>query len=246
MGSRMGDRVLLVIAEENGKLVAGALNLIGGDTLFGRNWGCSNEAHYHALHFEACYYQVLLLHIFSFLHLWWGHSCRWICMLGWELSVNVSTAHWISGRRLRQQLSGGSRQWKQGHRVSTRFSEATCLQRLTVHIIFQILTSGMLSPVSCNVKLYKLGSVLWACRKTSDTYLFHIISSRWLWQFDDDAYLICSLWCFCRQRWHCNCWVTQAPSRKKLCKCTIQEATVSNETQFLLALVLQTSKEVKE
>ncbi|KAH9565984.1 hypothetical protein CY35_04G108000 [Sphagnum magellanicum] len=59
MGSRMGDRVLLVIAEENGKLVAGALNLIGGDTLFGRNWGCSNEAHYHALHFEACYYQAI-------------------------------------------------------------------------------------------------------------------------------------------------------------------------------------------
>jgi hypothetical protein len=96
------------------------------------------------------------------------------------------------------------------------------------------------------VKLYKLGSVLWACRKTFDTYLFHIISGRWLWQFDDDAYLICSLWCFSRQRWHCNCWVTQAPSRKKLCKYTIQEAIVSNETQFLLALVLQTSKEVKE
>lgn len=54
----MGDRVLLVTAEDKGDLVAGALNLIGGDTLYGRNWGCKEYAHYHALHFEACYYQV--------------------------------------------------------------------------------------------------------------------------------------------------------------------------------------------
>jgi predicted N-acyltransferase len=37
-------------------------------------------------------------------------------------------------------------------KVSTRFSKATCLQRLTMHIIFQILTSGMLSPVSCSLQ----------------------------------------------------------------------------------------------
>lgn len=54
----MGDRVLLVIAEEGGELVAGALNLIGGDTLYGRLWGCLPEAYYPSLHFEACYYQV--------------------------------------------------------------------------------------------------------------------------------------------------------------------------------------------
>ncbi|KAG0590537.1 hypothetical protein M758_1G114000 [Ceratodon purpureus] len=59
MGERMGDRVLLVVAEDKGDLVAGALNLIGGDTLFGRNWGCKEYAHYHALHFEACYYQAI-------------------------------------------------------------------------------------------------------------------------------------------------------------------------------------------
>lgn len=58
MGERMGDRVLLVVAEDKGKLVAGALNLIGGDTLYGRNWGCAEYAHYNSLHFEACYYQV--------------------------------------------------------------------------------------------------------------------------------------------------------------------------------------------
>ena len=58
MGSKIGDHVLLVVAEEGGELVAGALNLIGGDTLFGRLWGCQPRAYYPSLHFEACYYQV--------------------------------------------------------------------------------------------------------------------------------------------------------------------------------------------
>lgn len=60
MGSKMGDQVLLVVAEEGDELVAGALNLIGGDTLFGRLWGCSPRSYYPSLHFEACYYQVNL------------------------------------------------------------------------------------------------------------------------------------------------------------------------------------------
>ncbi|VFQ58979.1 unnamed protein product [Cuscuta campestris] len=59
MGSNMGDRVLLVVAEEGEKLVAGALNLIGGDTLYGRLWGCLPQAYFPNLHFEACYYQAI-------------------------------------------------------------------------------------------------------------------------------------------------------------------------------------------
>lgn len=59
MGSKMGDRVLLVIAEDGDELVAGALNLIGGDTLFGRLWGCHPQVHFPSLHFEACYYQAI-------------------------------------------------------------------------------------------------------------------------------------------------------------------------------------------
>ncbi|KAK9928856.1 hypothetical protein M0R45_025975 [Rubus argutus] len=59
IGSKMGDQVLLVVAEEGGELVAGALNLIGGDTLFGRLWGCHPRAYYPNLHFEACYYQAI-------------------------------------------------------------------------------------------------------------------------------------------------------------------------------------------
>ena len=45
------------MGEENGELVCGALNLLGGDTLFGRNWG--TVVNYPMLHFEVCYYQAI-------------------------------------------------------------------------------------------------------------------------------------------------------------------------------------------
>lgn len=61
----MGDKVLLVVAEEGDELVAGALNLIGGDTLYGRLWGCLPSAYYPSLHFEACYYQVFFWFTFN-------------------------------------------------------------------------------------------------------------------------------------------------------------------------------------
>lgn len=60
IGSKLADQVLLVVAEEGDEVVAGALNLIGGDTLYGRLWGCHPRAYYPSLHFEACYYQVYI------------------------------------------------------------------------------------------------------------------------------------------------------------------------------------------
>ncbi len=57
LGERMGDRVLLMLAERDGRPIAGALNLIGADTLYGRYWGASEEAPF--LHFELCYYQAI-------------------------------------------------------------------------------------------------------------------------------------------------------------------------------------------
>ncbi|XP_020111961.1 uncharacterized protein LOC109726641 isoform X1 [Ananas comosus] len=59
MGAKMGDQVMLIVAEDGDELVAGALNLIGGDTLFGRLWGCLPHAYFPNLHFEACYYQAI-------------------------------------------------------------------------------------------------------------------------------------------------------------------------------------------
>jgi predicted N-acyltransferase len=57
LGERMADRVLLVMARRNGRWIAGALNLIGDDCLYGRNWGCVEDVPF--LHFELCYYQAI-------------------------------------------------------------------------------------------------------------------------------------------------------------------------------------------
>ncbi len=51
------DDVLLVLAERDGRYVAGALNFIGREVLFGRYWGCTE--HHPCLHFELCYYQAI-------------------------------------------------------------------------------------------------------------------------------------------------------------------------------------------
>jgi len=57
IGQTMGDRVLLILAERDGVPIAGALNLIGADTLYGRYWGATEEVPF--LHFELCYYQAI-------------------------------------------------------------------------------------------------------------------------------------------------------------------------------------------
>jgi len=54
---RLADRVVLMMAKKNGRYVAGALNLRGRDTLYGRNWGCVGDFPF--LHFELCYYRAL-------------------------------------------------------------------------------------------------------------------------------------------------------------------------------------------
>jgi uncharacterized protein len=56
VSERMASSVLLVLAIRNGKYIAGALNFVGSDTIFGRNWGCIE--HHPFLHFETCYYQA--------------------------------------------------------------------------------------------------------------------------------------------------------------------------------------------
>jgi predicted N-acyltransferase len=53
----MADSILLIMARRGRKLIAGALNFIGSDALYGRNWGAIE--HHPNLHFEACYYQAI-------------------------------------------------------------------------------------------------------------------------------------------------------------------------------------------
>ncbi|MBV8238466.1 MAG: N-acetyltransferase [Sphingomonas sp.] len=57
LGEKMGDRVLLILAERDGRPIAGALNLIGDEAIYGRYWGCVEEVPF--LHFELCYYQAI-------------------------------------------------------------------------------------------------------------------------------------------------------------------------------------------
>ena len=57
IGESMAKDVLLVMARRNGRWIAGAINFIGSDTLFGRNWGAIE--HHPFLHFEVCYYQAI-------------------------------------------------------------------------------------------------------------------------------------------------------------------------------------------
>ena len=57
VGDSMGDRIVLIMAKRAGRWIAGALNFIGSNTLFGRHWGAIE--HHPFLHFELCYYQAL-------------------------------------------------------------------------------------------------------------------------------------------------------------------------------------------
>jgi hypothetical protein len=57
IGERMGDQVLLFLACRDDLPIAGALNFIGPDALYGRYWGTIDEVPY--LHFELCYYQAI-------------------------------------------------------------------------------------------------------------------------------------------------------------------------------------------
>ncbi len=57
IGERLADETLLILCNRGGRHIAGALNFIGSDTLFGRNWGCIEDHRF--LHFETCYYQAI-------------------------------------------------------------------------------------------------------------------------------------------------------------------------------------------
>ncbi len=57
IGQSMAEDILLVMAERDERYIAGAINFIGADTLYGRHWGCIEDHPY--LHFEVCYHQAI-------------------------------------------------------------------------------------------------------------------------------------------------------------------------------------------
>ena len=99
LGSSLSDLAVLVVAEYDDQLIAGALNLRGSDTIFGRNWGCSQDFKF--LHFEACYYQAIDFAI--------TYGLQWVeagaqgphkIQRGY-LPRNVYSAHWIEDSNFR-------------------------------------------------------------------------------------------------------------------------------------------------
>ena len=103
LGERLPDRAALIYAEMDGTPVSGALNLIGSDTLFGRNWGCLGDFRF--LHFECCYYRAIDFAI--------EHGLKWVeagaqghhkIQRGY-LPRKTYSAHWIADPRLESAIA---------------------------------------------------------------------------------------------------------------------------------------------
>ncbi len=103
LGERMADRVMLVMAEDRGRPVAGALNLIGRDRLYGRNWGCDGD--YRFLHFEACYYQAIEFAIERGLAVVEAGAQGEHKIQRGYLPVETTSAHWIADPRFRDAVA---------------------------------------------------------------------------------------------------------------------------------------------
>ncbi|USA39001.1 GNAT family N-acetyltransferase [Pelagerythrobacter marinus] len=103
LGERMADRILLVLAFDGAEPIAGALNFIGGDTLFGRYWGCREQRRF--LHFELCYYQAIDAAIARGLaRVEAGAQGGHKLMRGYE-PVETWSAHWIADPGLREAVA---------------------------------------------------------------------------------------------------------------------------------------------
>jgi predicted N-acyltransferase len=102
LSERLGDAVVLMMAENNGTLVAGALNLAGSDTLYGRNWGCRGDWPF--LHFELCYYRAIEFAIDNRLaRVEAGAQGEHKIQRGY-LPCPTYSAHWIAHRGLRDAI----------------------------------------------------------------------------------------------------------------------------------------------
>jgi predicted N-acyltransferase len=102
VGTAMGDRIVLMMAKRAGRYIAGAINFIGSDTLFGRHWGAVE--HHPFLHFELCYYQAIdyaIAHRLARVEA--GAQGEHKLSRGY-LPVTTRSAHYIADRGLRQAI----------------------------------------------------------------------------------------------------------------------------------------------
>jgi len=103
LGQAMADRCLLMMAKREGRYIAGALNIIGGDCLYGRYWGAIE--HHPFLHFELCYYQAIdyaIAHKLARVEA--GAQGEHKLARGY-LPVETYSAHWIADPGLRRAIA---------------------------------------------------------------------------------------------------------------------------------------------
>lgn len=102
IGETMSDDTLLIMCKRDGRYVAGAINFIGGECLFGRNWGCLE--HHPYLHFEVCYYQAIEFAIERGLKRVEAGAQGQHKLARGYLPTHTYSAHWIANKSLRDAI----------------------------------------------------------------------------------------------------------------------------------------------
>jgi predicted N-acyltransferase len=103
IGETMRDQIVLIMAKRDGRYIAGAINFIGSDTLFGRHWGCIE--HHPFLHFEVCYYQAMqyaIEHKLARVEAGAGGSHK---VTRGYMPITTYSAHYIADPRFRQAIA---------------------------------------------------------------------------------------------------------------------------------------------
>jgi predicted N-acyltransferase len=106
-GQAAGTPVRLVLAYEGQRLVAVAITVLGGDTLYGRHWGAAER--YHSLHFETCYYQGIEWCIAQGLRTFDAGAQGEHKLARGFTPVTTRSAHWLADPRLHQAVANALR-----------------------------------------------------------------------------------------------------------------------------------------
>jgi predicted N-acyltransferase len=123
LGERMAQRILLVLALRGDRAIAGALNFIGGEALYGRYWGCTEDRRF--LHFELCYYQAIEAAIELGLELVEaGAQGQHKIARGYE-PVQTTSAHWIADPGFRNAVADFLEREREGVAVDAEWLAGT-------------------------------------------------------------------------------------------------------------------------
>jgi uncharacterized protein len=102
IGERMPDDIVLVMARRDGRYIAGAINFIGSDRLFGRHWGCIEDHRF--LHFEVCYHQAIDFAIERKLHVVEAGAQGEHKLARGYLPVTTHSVHYLAHAGLRRAI----------------------------------------------------------------------------------------------------------------------------------------------